>query len=140
MQTPEIVLNRIDQLTEGLSPAVQKAGGAQFALLLSMIAESQAQAYRLTVAAASEAEQRDTPQRLDLYTPELVGRLNESLKNGSMGDVYLLLSWLETAPLRGRALPSEASETAVSLPQAALMAKKYSVLDEINESTYRIAA
>lgn len=139
MQTPDVVLSRIDNLNEGLSQAVQKTGGAQFAMMLSMIWDSQSQALGLDVESAANGS--DTlPKRDDLYTPELVARLNQSFRSGNMGDVHLLLSWLDTAPLRLVVKPAETGVNEVALSQAAVMAKQYTVLDEVKDSQYRIAA
>lgn len=138
MQTPDILLSRIDHLNEGLSLAVQKPGGAQFALMLSMIRDSQSQSF--AVKNADSGEPDALLQRNSLYTPELVGRLNESLRSGLMGDVYLHLSWLEMAPLRKVSSQADKSSAVVSLPQAAVLAKQYTALDEAKESQHQIAA
>lgn len=140
MQTPEIILSRIDHLQEGLSQAVNEPGGARFALMLSMIWDSDLQA-RQAGSQGQDGQGALSPvNRLNLYTPELVGRLNASFHQGNMGDVHLLLSWLETAPLSRLPLAVEATTNSVPIEQAAVMAKKYTVLDEIHESQHRIAA
>lgn len=138
MQTPEIILSRIDHLHEGLSQAVQKPGGAQFALMLSMIRDSQSQA--LNAGSGDDSESAALPQRNNLYTPELVGRLNQSLRSGLMGDVHLQLSWLDTAPLRKAVSEVDNGSSVVSLSQAAVLAKQYTALDEAKESRHLIAA
>lgn len=137
MQASDILLSRIDHLNEGLSLAVQKPGGAQFALMLSMIRDSQPQ---LLVKNDGESEPDSLLQRNSLYTPELVGRLNQSLRSGFMGDVYLHLSWLEMAPLRKGASQADSSNSVISLSQAAVLAKQYTALDEARESRHLIAA
>lgn len=140
MQTPDILISRIEHLNEGLSQAVQAPGGAQFAMMLSMLWDSQYQGQTASVPVDGTNGVETLPQRNDLYTPELVGRMNQSLRSGLMGDVYLHLSWLDTAPLRHMVSQAESSDSSVPLPQAAVLAKQYTVLDEVRESQHRIAA
>ena len=144
MKANEIVHARIDALTGGLAGAVRKTDGAQFALMLSMISESKQLVSRLEVASQDSLPSEQIESRDELYTSELVGRLNNALRKGNMGDLQLLISWLDTVPLEGRqrALQSEGdvSEANVPLSQAAVLAGRYSMLDEIKDSRLRIAA
>ncbi len=144
MNPSNIVNTRIERLTEGLSGAVHQSGGAQFALMLSMISESELLSHRL---AAGEEQTPETPylqSRDELYTPEIVARLNQGLNAGQSGEVQLLLSWLDTVPLAGRLKPSVdgamAADNQLPLPQAALLARRYDLLEEISESRPEAAA
>ncbi|MCW8885874.1 MAG: hypothetical protein OQK12_11565 [Motiliproteus sp.] len=142
MKTSEVVHARIDALTAGLSHAVQETGGARFALMLSMISESQTLAHKL----GDESEKIDLPDplsgRSQLYDAEVVGRLNQSLKEGNWGDLHLMLSWLETVPLQGRQLqplPNN-DEEGMAFSQAAVLAKHYGMVDEVKQSRLSVAA
>ncbi len=146
MRPSEVVHARVDALTEGLTTAVRKTDGAQFALMLSMISESQTLAQTLEKIAetGSEPAAQAIENRDELYTPEIVGRLSTALQQGRGGDLQMMLSWLETVPLSGRSRPRPAlpagEQSGVSFSQAAVMAAQYGVLDEIRDSRVRLAA
>ncbi|MEH6625960.1 MAG: hypothetical protein V7739_05930 [Motiliproteus sp.] len=142
MQTNEVVHARIDALTAGLSNAVRATGGAEFALMLSMISESQVLAKQMTEGVGVDTPPAQISNRDQLYTGDVVERLNRSLKGGQLGELQLLLSWLETVPLQGRTLPLVVSEAPTGIPvaQAALLARQYSMLDEVSDSRLRLAA
>ncbi|WP_421868754.1 hypothetical protein [Motiliproteus sp.] len=145
MRSEEIVNARIEALHAGVSPAVRRSDGAQFAMMLSMISASQDWARQLSSEPASEA---DVPSRLDrnhLYTPELVGRMGQALQDERPGDLQMLVSWLDTVPLSGRyaaTVAAEDSESSDQLPlsQAAVLAKGYDMVGEIQESSVQVAA
>lgn len=162
VQTPELILNRIERLNEGLSQSVKSTGGADFAMLLSMISASQQQANGLTTQTSQQdaedrvgrfqlaAENEAVSSRDQLYQPETLARLNDSLRKGYLGDFHLLLSWLDTVPLEGRVRrfslgPSTPgvgfSQAAVLGSGADLLAKSgYLMLDEIERSSHLVAA
>ena len=146
MQTTEVVHARIDALNEGLSSAVRKTDGAQFALMLSMISESQAQVSQLESKADEDVVSSAISSRDELYTAEIVGRLNQAFHRGEAGELALLISWLESVPLEGRRRPPVESSAAqlgadqMPLSQAAVLARRYGMLDEIRESRLSFAA
>ncbi len=138
MKAIDVIDARIDSLTAGLTPAVQRVGGAQFALMLSMISESQQLRQRLDYV-EPDADLQAVTQRDDLYTPVMVGQMNEALHDKRLGDLHMWVSWADTVPLTGRLRPrieadavSEAGT--VSAAQAAVLAGRYGMLDEITES------
>lgn len=149
MKPEEIAIARIEALHQRANPTVQRAAGAQFALTLSMIAASQEWAQQLALRAekAGDAGPVDTLQRDHLYTPEMVGKMAQALQDGFVGDVQLLVSWVETMPpelVAKLALSKRKSSVldpdAVPLAQAAVLAKRYHMLDEIRDSAMRVAA
>ncbi|OMH39068.1 hypothetical protein [Motiliproteus sp. MSK22-1] len=144
MKANEIVHARIDALTGGLGSAIRKTDGAQFALMLSMISESKHLVSHLEAASQDSLPSEQVESRDELYTSEVVGRLNNALRKGNMGDLQLLISWLDTVPLEGRQRPvqrgAEIGEGNVPLSQAAVLAGRYSMLEEIKDSRLRVAA
>ncbi len=127
-----------------------------------MISASQQQANGLAAQAAQQdpegesarfqlaAENQPLTSRDQLYQPETLARLNDSLHKGYWGDFHLLLSWLDTVPLQGRVRRFSVGPSApgVGLSQAAvlgsgadLLAKSgYLMLDEIERSSHLVAA
>ncbi len=142
MQTNEVVHARIDALTAGLSSAVRQTGGADFALMLSMISESQVLAKQLTEDVDGGVLAAEVSSRDQLYSSDIVGKLNQSLKDGQLGELQLLVSWLETVPLQGRvaSLPNLEADAGVPMAQAALLARQYGMLDEVSDARLSLAA
>ena len=144
---PEEILNaRIEALHSGVNSAVQRPDGAQFALMLSMIAASQELAQQLGDKAAGVEAQIDLlADRLKLYTPELVGQMAQAVKDQRPGDMQLWISWLDTVPLevglsKAKRADAEVDQAALPLSQAAVLAKRYHMLDEIRDSSLQVAA
>ncbi|WP_207062347.1 hypothetical protein [Motiliproteus sp. SC1-56] len=135
MKPAEILTSRIDSLNEALNPAVRRTGGAEFALMLSMIAESQALAQRLQRAEADDGPAA-VATRDQLYDERLVGMMSGGLARQQLGDLHMAVSWVETVPLSGR----RSASAEQPLLGAALGVKAYSLLDEIQESRARVAA
>jgi len=139
---PDILLQRIDRLTGQLNPSVARAGGAQFALMLSMIYQAQ----QLVVGAAASGSAAPGAARLTpfpQYTPAMVARLGSALQAGQRGELAMLVSWLDSVPVKlGPSGPASERDAEVrpSLAQAALLAKSYSLLDEIKQSSLSVAA
>lgn len=151
MKPEEIAIARIEALHQSANPTVQRAAGAQFALTLSMIAASQEWAQQLAVRAegSEPAGPADTLQRDHLYSPGMVGQMAKALQDGYPGDVQMQVSWVETMPpglvaklAQTRRLEQKtvSDADAVPLAQAALLAKRYHMLDEIRDSAMRVAA
>ncbi|MEH6472797.1 MAG: hypothetical protein V7752_16275 [Halopseudomonas sp.] len=143
MRPEEIVNARIDALHAGVNPAVQRAGGAQFALMLSMISASQEWAQQLSLQAQEAGPEIVSGDRNQLYTPELVGDMARALQEGRPGDLQMWVSWLDTVPLGGRVKStseSAVSADAVPLSQAAVLAKHYGMVDEVRQSRVQLAA
>lgn len=141
MNTPtsQLLLQRIDRLTGELNPAVSRAGGAQFALMLSMIYQAQQLVAGERLADATE---QGGAGLYSHYTPQLVGRLGQALQAGQRGELAMLVSWLDTYPARETMLHAEEVEREMpsSLAQSVLLAKRYGLLDEIRQSKHSIAA
>ncbi len=137
MKAIDVIDARIDSLTAGLTPAVQRVGGAQFALMLSMISESQQLRQRLDYV-EPDGDLQAVRQREDLYTPAMVGQMNEALRDKRLGDLHMWVSWADTVPLTGRLRPRIDADVpevgVVSAAQAAVLAGRYGMLDEITES------
>ncbi len=145
MRPEEIINARIETLHAGVRTAVQRPDGAQFALMLSMISASQELAQQLAAKEQSGDGAAASVDRDDLYTPEMVGQMAGALQDGRSGDLQMWVSWLETVPpglikkrLSAAAVP--ANVDAVPLSQAAVLAKRYHMLDEIRQSRVKIAA
>lgn len=137
--TSQLLLQRIDRLTGELNPAVGHAGGAQFALMLSMIYQAQQLVAGERLADASE---QGGAGLYSHYTPELVGRLGQALQAGQRGELAMLVSWLDTYPARETMQHAEEVERDMpsTLAQSALLAKRYGLLEEIQQSQLSIAA
>ncbi len=145
MRPEEIINARIESLHTGVNSAVQRPDGAQFALMLSMIAASQEWAQQLAAKADVGADDAVAWDRNDLYTPDMVGQMAGALQDGRIGDLQMWVSWLETVPpgLIKKRLSDAATAPqteAVPLSQAAVLAKRYHMLDEIKQSRVKIAA
>lgn len=143
MRPEEIVNARIDALHAGVNPAVQRAGGAQFALMLSMISASQEWAQQLSLRAQSAEPVTQLVDRNQLYTPEIAGDMARALREGRPGDLHMWLSWLDSKPLSRLARSAFESVTevgAVPLSQAAVLAKRYDLVDEVRQSRILLAA
>ena len=143
MRPEEIVNARIDALHAGVNPAVQRAGGAQFALMLSMISASQEWSQQLTLRGQSLESESPGVDRNQLYTPEMAGDMARALQEGRPGDLQMWISWLETVPMRRlsqTASESAAVSDAVPLSQAAVLAKRYDLVDEVRQSRVQLAA
>jgi len=143
MTTPlsDTLLHRIDQLTGQLNPTVGRAGGAQFALMLSLIHQAQQLVIGRTASERDGAAVRSGGLYAQ-YSPGLVARMGRALQAGQRGELAMLISWADSVPARGVAPPAEAvpAELPSSLAQAALMAKSYGLLDEIHQSKLSVAA
>lgn len=139
--TTDVLLHRIDALTGQLNPSVARSDGAAFALALSMIFHAQ-QSMRGTADSGGGAAESAAPSRDRLYSPELVGRLGRALQSGERGEMAMLVSWLEEAPLPASVDVAEraADVARPSLAQAAVMAKSYGLLEEIEQSALSVAA
>lgn len=145
MRPEEIINARIETLHAGVRTAVQRPDGAQFALMLSMIAASQELAQQLASKSQDEDGSVASVNRNDLYTPEMVGQMAGALQDGRTGDLQMWVSWLETVPpglikKRISAAAAPVTADAVPLAQAAVLAKRYHMLDEIRQSRVKIAA
>ncbi|WP_114697239.1 hypothetical protein [Motiliproteus coralliicola] len=145
MRSEEIVNARIEALHAGVSPAVRRSDGAQFAMMLSMISASQDWARQLSGGPSQDSEVPSKLDRNHLYTPELVGRMGQALQQDRPGDLQMLVSWLDTVPLSGRfrapaAVQQESSGEQLPLSQAAVLAKGYDMVDEIRQSSLQVAA
>jgi hypothetical protein len=145
MRPEEIINARIESLHTGVNSAVQRPDGAQFALMLSMISASQEWAQQLAAKSDAQVDEAAAWDRNDLYTPEIVGQMAGALQDGRIGDLQMWVSWLETVPpgliqkrLSDAAVSPQAD--AVPLSQAAVLAKRYHMLDEIKQSRVKIAA
>lgn len=145
MRPEEIINARIESLHTGVNSAVQRPDGAQFALMLSMISASQEWAQQLAAKTDNGVENNAVWDRNDLYTPEMVGQMAGALQDGRVGDLQMWVSWLETVPpgLIGKRLTDAAASTqneSVPLSQAAVLAKRYHMVDEVQQSRVKIAA
>ncbi|WP_210397064.1 hypothetical protein [Motiliproteus sediminis] len=138
--SPDILLNRIDALTGQLNPSVARSDGAAFALALSMIFHAQQSVQG--IAAVESDGSGVAAGRERLYSPEIVGRLGRALQAGARGEMAMLVSWLEEAPLPPLAAESRQQRDGggLSLAQAAVLAKSYSLLEEIQQSSLSVAA
>lgn len=143
MRAEEIVNARIEALHAGVNPAVGRAGGAQFALMLSMISASQEWAQQLTMRGQSAESEAVVADRNQLYTPEMAGDMARALLEGRPGDLQMWLSWLDTVPMRkvsGSAAQYVTDAGTVSLSQAAVLARRYDLVDEVRQSRIQLAA
>ncbi|MEH6648573.1 MAG: hypothetical protein V7707_00950 [Motiliproteus sp.] len=145
MRPEEIINARIESLHTGVNSAVQRPDGAQFALMLSMISASQEWAQQLAAKADDGVEDSAAWDRNDLYTPEMVGQMAGALQDGRIGDLQMWVSWLETVPpglIRRRLTDASANPQNESVPlsQAAVLAKRYHMVDEVKQSRVKIAA
>lgn len=145
MRPEEIINARIESLHTGVNSAVRRPDGAQFALMLSMISASQEWAQQLAARPVDDASEAMPLDRNDLYTPQMVGQMAEALQDGRIGDLQMWVSWLETVPpglirkrLTDAAVPPQTES--VPLSQAAVLAKRYHMVDEIKQSRVKIAA
>lgn len=142
MRPEEIINARIDALHARVNPAVQRTDGAQFALMLSMISASQDWAQQLSLRAQTESVE-PVVDRNQLYTPKLAGDMARALREGRPGDLHMWLSWIDTMPLTRltRSTVESADDVgAVPLSQAAVLAKRYDLVDEVRQSQVLLAA
>ncbi|MGB0732226.1 MAG: hypothetical protein ACPGPF_00625 [Pontibacterium sp.] len=111
MVRTEQIQTRIESLTTDLAPAVQAGQGAQFAMLMSMIATNQlyyqpeAQAQPLGGFELPPVESV-YPEPNSLYNGEVVERLNDSVHQDQRGEFAYVNSHLHTEslmPVNGRA-------------------------------------
>lgn len=143
MRPEEIINARIDALHAGVNPAVRRADGAQFALMLSMISASQEWSQQLSLRDQGEKADSRAADRNRLYTPEIAGTMAQALKEGRLGDLHMWISWLDTMPLNRKVQPlleSVAGSEVVPLSQAAVLAKRYDMVDEVRQSRVQLAA
>lgn len=92
---------QIETYTSSLTQAVHEGRGAQFSMLLSLIhnAEDLSQKQPRTNSAEfklPEAEGLQYPDPDRLYTEEIAGRLNNSIRNENLGDYAYVVSHLDS--------------------------------------------
>ncbi|WP_027852763.1 hypothetical protein [Marinobacterium litorale] len=136
MQT-ELIQQRIENYTADLPQAVQSSNGAQFAMLLSLIASNQ-EVYTPQRAPATgdgtfelpETQALTYPDPNEFYTPAVVDRLNRSVNSGERGEYAYLVSQVDTQshiPRRGRI-------AADTFEQVALASSGRMMLETIDQS------
>lgn len=100
----EVVETRIERCQAGLPQAVQSTDGAHFRMLLSLINSNQAYEYggSKPAQAGEGFELPETqsalkyPEADQLYTSEVVGRMNSSFNSGARGEFAYTCSWVDT--------------------------------------------
>ena len=108
-----------------------------------MISASQEWSQQLTLRGQSLESESPGVDRNQLYTPEMAGDMARALQEGRPGDLQMWISWLETVPMRRlsqTASESAAVSDAVPLSQAAVLAKRYDLVDEVRQSRVQLAA
>lgn len=136
----EKIESRIENFTTDLTSAVQSGNGAQFSMLLSMIATNQ-EVYRPEQRRESgefklpEPEVDLYPSNDELHTPEVVDRLNHSINDELRGDYAYLVSHLHTETLT----PRSARRAADNFAKVSLMSAGNLMLDEIAVSRQQIS-
>lgn len=138
MQT-DLIQNRIETYTSGLTPAVQAGNGAEFSLLLSLISVNQQQ-YR-TLEAPPRADtmpqaEAAFPDPNAFYTAELTEQLNQAVHSGQAGEFAMLRSYLDTAAR----MPAQARQAPDQFEQVALMSSGRLMLDQIAGSRLQLSA
>jgi len=138
----EAIETRIENYTARLSQAVQSSNGAQFSLLLSLIASNQElyQPGTATEASAAgfalpESAASGYPDPNEFYTDELVGRLNQSVNAGLRGEYAYLVSQVDVQSH----LPRRQRLAADSFAQVALAASGRIMLDTVDQSRRSIS-
>lgn len=133
----EAIETRIENYTARLPQAVQSSNGAQFSLLLSLIASNQ-ELYRPGAAAEAGAGGFALPEPAlsrypdpnEFYTDELVGRLNQAVNAGLRGEYAYLVSQVDVQSQ----LPRRQRLAADSFAQVALEASGRIMLDTVDQS------
>ncbi len=140
MQTEKIE-SRIESYTAGLTPAVQSGNGAQFSLLLSMIAINQQQYQPAPLAAQAGAEAfrlpaSGYPDPNGFYTDVLTERLNDAVHEQSGAEFAMLCSYLDTASRT----PLQSRQGADQFEQVALMSSGRLMLSQIADASLQLSA
>jgi len=133
----EKIQARIETYTSNLATAVQSGSGAQFSLLMSMIAANQelpedrrsgGEGFELPTAELSY------PNPNEMYNEEVAGRLNVSVNEHQRGEFAYLNSHIHTGALT----PRQARHASDSWERAALISAG-AMLNEINTSRGQIS-
>lgn len=132
------IQHRIETYTSSLPQAVQASHGAQFAMLLSLISENQANQYVPTARALEQATgtdfrlpETDTQTRSeDIHTPTIVRRFNTAVAEHLTGDFAYLNSHVKTKAEQ----PRISSSGADAFAKVSLMSAGKLMLDEITQS------
>ncbi|NVK44282.1 MAG: hypothetical protein HWE39_23860 [Oceanospirillaceae bacterium] len=139
MQTDHIQ-SRIDNLTAGLTPAVQSGQGAQFSLLLSLIAVNQQQYTPARPAPESAGDFQLPPLAYPdpngFYSDALTERLNRSVHEQQRGEFALICSYLDSACRT----PYRAQRARDQFEQVALMSGGRMLLNQIEASQLQLSA
>lgn len=132
----EAIETRIERYTASLPQAVQSSNGAQFSLLLSLIASNQ-EIYRPESGAESgsgftlpERAESHYPDPNEFYTQALVGRLNQSVNEGQRGEYAYLVSQVDVQSH----LPRRQRLAADTFAQVALGASGRIMLETVDQS------
>lgn len=132
----EKILARIETYTANLPQAVQSSNGAQFALLLSLIASNQ-EIYRPAATATGdgsftlpETRAGSYPDPNEFYSSAVVDRLNRSVNGGERGEYAYLVSQVD---VQSR-IPRQQRLAADTFAQVALQASGRMMLDNIDQS------
>lgn len=138
MQT-ERITSRIESYTGNLTQAVQGGNGAQFSMLLSLISTNQ-EYYRPEQQRVSGDFQLPEPEvdlyvdPNELYTAEVVDRLNHSINDNIRGDFAYLRSHLATES----EMPRSSRRAADDFARISLMSAG-KLMDEIAVSRQQIS-
>ncbi|GGO86791.1 hypothetical protein GCM10011348_38500 [Marinobacterium nitratireducens] len=139
MQT-DAIQSRIENLTAGLTPAVQAGQGAQFSLLLSLISVNQQQYTPAqpppAQGAVEPAPEPRYPDPRSFYTEAFTERLNRSLRQSQPGEFALLCSYLDVAA----SIPRQTQRALDRFEQVALMSSGRLMLDRIEASRLQLSA
>ena len=132
----EQIQQRIESYTAALPQAVQSPNGARFAMLLSLIASNQ-EIYRPPAGAETPEERFEMdastltyPDPNELYSEDLVERLNHSINAGERGEYAYLVSYLDTRAQ----LPRNGAAAGDDFQQLALTSSGRMMLDTIDRS------
>ncbi|KDE40530.1 MAG: hypothetical protein ACK4L8_02865 [Nitrincola lacisaponensis] len=89
----DLYIRRVEEYTAGLPQAVRAPGGAEFSLLLSLIAASHERSRPLENTASEPAVMR-YPEPDSLLNVDMVSRLNHAVTHDERGEYAYLVSYL----------------------------------------------
>lgn len=140
MLRTEAVENRIDRLTTGLNPAVQRGQSAEFSMLLSLISTNQM--YMPSTKESIEPqgsgfalpESSGYPDPVELNSAGVVERLNIAVNRHDRGDFAYFNSYIDI----GSRMPRNTRMAVDHFEKVALMSTGRMVIDEIQNSRQQI--